>query len=480
MMTPTQSKAELLARLPPEPDEKALLPEIRRLAIASGRQLVVIDDDPTGVQTVHDVPIYLHWDHGVLEEALGDRGRPFFLLTNSRSMPGDQAARVNRDTARLLVEAARARGVQFVIASRSDSTLRGHYPAEVTALQEGLGRRCDGHLLIPAFFEGGRFTIGDTHYVAAPDAASDALLPASDTPYAQDRVFGYTTAFLPAWIEEKSSGAFHRAQVGSLSLDLIRRGGPQAVADRLQACRGGMPVVVNAAGYGDLAVVALGALMAEAAGKMLLYRTAASFVRVRGAMDHRPLLTAGEVLGRFAQAAGGGLVVVGSHVPGSSAQLEKLLQVPGTQGVELAAEHAIVGAEEAAAAGYAAGRRLEDVIRAGRVGVLHTSRKLVLGGSDAENLLIGHRVAHALAAAVQAVVTRPRFLVAKGGITSQVTAQHGLGAHKARAIGQILPGVPVWKLESGAGLKFPGVPYVVFPGNVGDPGSLAQVVTWLM
>ena len=102
------------------------------------------------------------------------------------------------------------------------------------------------------------------------------------------------------------------------------------------------------------------------------------------------------------------------------------------------------------------------------------------GSDDAANLEIGRRTFDALVGAVQAVSTCPRFIIAKGGITSHVVAQQGLGADSARAIGQILPGVPVWRLESGARLRFPGVPYIVFPGNVGGPDSLAVAVSQLM
>ena len=469
------SKAALLACLPPEPDEAALFPMIRRLVEQSGRKLVVIDDDPTGVQTVHDVALYLRWDERTLTKALRGDASLFFVLTNSRSLPVEQAVQVNRKTAQLLMRASARTGVPFVIASRSDSTLRGHYPAEVLALQEGMGERCDGHLIVPAFFEGGRLTIGDSHYVATPDASSDTLIPASDTPFAQDQVFGYSTAHLPAWVEEKSGGAFSKEQVVSLSLELIRMGGPQAVAKQLEQVRGGVPVVVNAAGYGDLAVVVLGVLQAEAAGRHFLYRTGASFVRLRGAVKPRLLLSATEMLDGSTHDRHGGLVVVGSYVPGSSAQLERLLALPGVQGVELPVEKGRLG-KGSRGSEAELGQALDDIIRAGRVGVLYTSRTQVTGCSAAENVQIGQHVADALVSSVRHVTACPAFVIAKGGITSQVIAQRGLGAQKAFALGQILPGVPVWRLERGPTLRFPGIPYIVFPGNVGGPNSLAEAV----
>jgi uncharacterized protein YgbK (DUF1537 family) len=40
--------------------------------------------------------------------------------------------------------------------------------------------------------------------------------------------------------------------------------------------------------------------------------------------------------------------------------------------------------------------------------------------------------------------------------------------------GQLLPGVPVW--VGGADARWPGVPLVVFPGNVGADDALVRAV----
>src|SRR5690349_19543625 len=273
--------SELLAGLPPEPSEASLFGEISRAVEESGRKLVVIDDDPTGTQTVHDVELLTTWNIPLLTEVLAKEPRLFYILTNSRSMSEGNAVELNREVARQLVAASQATNTEFVVTSRSDSTLRGHYPAEIDALVSELnstpGERFDGHLLVPAFFEGGRYTIGDTHYVAVPTPDAETLVPANETPFAQDRVFGYQTAYLPAWVEAKSNGHWKADQVVSIGLELIRQGGPAAIAARLKAVEGGRPVVINAVGYGDLAAVVLGLLQAEEAGKRFLYRTAASF-----------------------------------------------------------------------------------------------------------------------------------------------------------------------------------------------------------
>jgi uncharacterized protein YgbK (DUF1537 family) len=475
--------SQLLAHLPPEPTEASLFQAIQQAVAASKRKLVVIDDDPTGTQTVHDVELFTTWDLSALTAAFQARSRLFYLLTNSRSMPESAAMQRNYDTAEQLAAAALASGVDFVIASRSDSTLRGHYPAEIVALEDGLRAAghvaFDGHLLVPAFFEGGRYTINDTHYVATPDATSDTLLPAHETAFARDSVFGFRTAYLPDWIAEKSGGRWPAHSVTSISLELIRRGGPVAVAEKLQQVERGTPVIVNAAGYGDLAVVVLGLLQAEAAGKHFIYRTAASFVRLRGAVAPRPLLRTDEIVQAKQLGESGGIVIVGSYVPGSSQQLEALLQMPIVTGIELPVERVIGPAAEATAVVHEIGQQLEAAIKAGRVGVVYTSRKLIVGANHAESLQIGQKISNALIAALHEVVTQPRFIIAKGGITSHDIAQKGLGATRALVLGQLFPGVPVWRLESGPRSRFAGVPYVVFPGNVGVPDGLAQAVSVL-
>jgi uncharacterized protein YgbK (DUF1537 family) len=473
-----QTIHDLTAHLPSQAEEAALFPRIQQMLRDSKQRLVVIDDDPTGTQTVHDVELLLNWDEHLLSEALQHEQRLFYLLTNSRSMPEQEATTLNEFTARQLMLASRTAQADFVIASRSDSTLRGHYPAEIHALERGLGQPWDGHLVVPAFFEGGRYTINDTHYVATPTADADTLQPAHETPYARDSAFGYTTAYLPAWIEEKSKGYWRADQVISLDLSLIRNGGPEAVAAKLKAVTGGLPVVVNAAGYGDLATVVLGLLQAEASTKRFAYRTAASFVRLRGGVALRPLLSTQEIIGQQpkAQEASGGLVVVGSYVPASTKQLEALLTLPTVTGIELPVERIVQSEDEAHIVSASIGQHIDELLRQGRTSVVFTSRALVSGANGAEFLAIGRRISQALIAVIREITTPPRFIIAKGGITSHDVAQHGMGARRARVLGQLFPGVPVWRLESVTQSRFADIPYIVFPGNVGSPDSLKEAV----
>src|SRR5215471_13313755 len=177
----------LLASLPPEPNEASLFAEIQQEVAGSQRKLVVIDDDPTGTQTVYDIELFTTWDRQTLAGALQNESRLFYLLTNSRSMPESDAVQLNHQTAQQLAVVSEETKIGFVVVSRSDSTLRGHYPAEIQALESGLtssdGDSFDGHLVVPAFFDSGRYSINDTHYVATLTAPSDTYHPARQTPF---------------------------------------------------------------------------------------------------------------------------------------------------------------------------------------------------------------------------------------------------------------------------------------------------------
>lgn len=461
------SKDELFARLPP-PWPEDPLPAIRDGARAGREKIVVLDDDPTGTQTLHDVPVLTEWPVETLRAELGDPGPILYLLTNSRSLPLADAQAVNREIGRNLREAARGSDRRIVLMSRSDSTLRGHFPGETDALAEATGGGVHATLVIPAFFPGGRYTAGDVHYVAE----GDRLVPAGETEFARDEAFGYRASDLREWVAEKTRGSVPASAVASLDLDTIRRGGPAAVARRLGALGSGRVAVVNAVCERDLEVVARAALEVEGEGRRLLYRTAASFVPVRAGLAPRGLLAAGELpLGP-----GGGLILVGSHVPRSTAQLEALRRSRTAAAFELGVP-ALLDDRSRDAEIRAARDGAALALGRGEDAVVFTSRELRRGGDPEASLRIGRRVSESLVEIARTFPVRPRYLVAKGGITSHDIAARGLGARRVTVLGQAAAGVPVWKL--GPESRFPGLVYVVFPGNVGGPGTLAELVDFL-
>lgn len=463
---PSLSLEDTLAGLPAE-WPTSVLAEIRTRVDASGRTVVVLDDDPTGTQTVRNVPVLTRWsDDTLVAELSRDDSQLFYLLTNSRSLSRDDAGSLCRSIGHALLGASRAAQRDFAVVSRSDSTLRGHFPSEVDALVQGLAVEIDAWLVIPFFLEGGRYTIDDVHYVAE----DDLLVPAGATSFAQDESFGYQSSNLRDWIEERSKGRWKREDVAVVSLQDLRLGGPERVEERLLNLRKGSACVVNAASYRDMEVFVLGLLLAEAKGRRYLYRTAASFVPIRVGMDPGGFVTR-EALHEGAPADRGGLIIVGSHVSRTTRQLQHLLDQGDVVALEAQVPRLLDDGEGEI-------QRLADelsgLLAEGRDVVVSTSRALVSGSDPDASLAISQRVSQRLVQLVNAVSVRPRFVIAKGGITSSDIATGALGMRRPTVLGQILPGVPVWRADSPS--RYPGLCYVVFPGNVGDDEALAAAV----
>lgn len=456
---------EMLAGKPPAHSVLKSRADIREQLRNSKSKLVVVDDDPTGTQTVHGIRVYMDWSRETMSRALSRDDEVFYVSTNSRALPLDEMREMSREVGRNLKAAAAEHGVRVLIASRSDSTLRGHYPAEVDALLEGLGSGADGVIIAPALFEAGRYTIDDIHWVEQ----DGQMVMAGETEFARDPSFGYKNSNLKEWVEEKTGGRWKAADVISLPLEVLRSEGVAGALALLMKAEGGVPVVMNAACYEDIETAVLALTEAEKRGKKFAYRCAACFVKVRGGFLDRPLLTAKEL----GIDGGAGLVVVGSYVGKTSRQLDSLLKTGRCEALELDVGRVAEGKE-------AAGRevaRIADLadaaLKAGKTAAVYTSR-IVRRAEGKDFLDFGNRVMTALCDTVKSVRTRPAFVVAKGGITSVEIARAGMGVKEAFVPGQIAKGIPLWEL--GPETKWPGIHYVVFPGNVGDDDTLKEVV----
>ena len=466
--SPPLSKSAALAALPAEwPTD--LLGANAAAASAAGRTLVVLDDDPTGTQTVRNIAVVTTWDVATLTAELSAAPACFYVLTNSRSLTAVASRALHVELANNLRAASAATRRPIVVASRSDSTLRGHYPLETDTLAEILGP-FDATFLTPYFEAGGRYTLNDTHYVAE----GDRLVPAAETPFARDAVFGYRTSHLPSWVEEKTAGRTRASAVATITIDELRTGGPLVVAEKLRTLPRGSVCIVNAAVPRDIEVFAAATLAAEAAGSRFIYRTAAGFVAARiGQSPQHALLPPAAFSTPNSH---GGLTLVGSYVPKTSAQLSALLATAAVTPIELDVP-ALLDDTRRAPTLAATLAPLNTALAAGRDTVVFTSRELITGADPAASLAIGRRVSDALIHLVRQLAVAPRYLIAKGGITSSDTATLGLGVRRALVLGQALPGVPVWQL--GPEAKFPGLGYVVFPGNVGSDTALADLVARL-
>ncbi|XP_042417589.1 uncharacterized protein LOC122006232 isoform X1 [Zingiber officinale] len=471
---PIISKADIFKSLPPEWPTNPLCVTSLQCENTS-KVLVVLDDDPTGTQTVHDIEVMTEWKVDMLVEQFSKRPTCFFILTNSRSLTTEKAILLTKDICRN-VEAAAAivSGIDYTIVLRGDSTLRGHFPEEADAAVSVLGEM-DAWIICPFFLQGGRYTINDIHYVA--DA--DRLVPAGETEFAKDAAFGYSSSNLREWIEEKTKGRVAASNVSSVSINLLRKGGPAAVCELLCNLKKGSICIVNAASERDISVFAAGMIQAEVKGKRFLCRTAASFVSARIGIEAKPPIRPSDV--GITKVNTGGLIIVGSYVPKTTKQVEALVSkfADKLKCVEVSVENVSMKSFQERDEEINRVAEIASVsLKAGKDTLLVTSRQLVTGKSPEESLDINSKVSSSLVAIVQRVITRPRYILAKGGITSSDIATKALEAKRAMVIGQALPGIPVWQL--GPESRHPGVPYIVFPGNVGDNNALTDVVTnWI-
>lgn len=471
---------------PPAPDLSAA--DVRDAIQKSGAPrpiFVVLDDDPTGTQSVADLPVLTAWTGEDFAWAFAQDPDAIYVMTNSRSLSPADAEAVTRDVVSAANAAAAAdasldRPLAFV--SRSDSTLRGHFPLEPDTIADCVreaGGHVDGIVVVPAFPDAGRITVGGMHYAKV----GDEFVPAGDTEFARDKSFGYTSSRLADWVEEKTGGAIPASSVTTIDLAAIRTD-PAAVQAAVDSLDGGV-LAPDIATEEDLRALSLALIKAEAAGKSFIYRVGPPFVRARIGMDVPTPLTSEEVDASRAAASPsdarpqvpGGLVVVGSHVDLTTRQLAGLMEAGDVPRIEIDVPTVIDPATRDAHVADVAARAI-DALSAGTA-IVTTSRQLVSGADADSSLAISRDVSAAVVDVVQQVIAAviPRFVIAKGGITSSDVASKGLSIRHARVVGPMLPGiVSLWSPADGPAA---GVPYIVFAGNVGDETSLRAVVDTL-
>jgi len=477
-------------------------------------KIVVFDDDPTGSQTVHSCPLLLRWDAASLRQGLADPSPLLFLLVNTRDLAPEQArARLTslcRTLQPLLAEAVAAGTIErWLVVSRGDSTLRGHFPLESEVIDAELGPFA-ASFLVPAFLSGGRTTAAGVHLLHGE--------PVHRSAFAQDRLFGYGTSFLPAWVAEKTAGAIPAEAVQRIDRSELeaavaeREGfdgkGFQALVGRLADLTGNPWVVVDGERPAQLAAFAAAvdrvtdpAADPVAGGdapaastptasapthgpRRFLFQSAASLITALAALPPQPLDPAGLAALRRCGSDGQplpGLVLVGSHVSLADAQVQSLLAESACGGVDL---------EVAKVARVLAGplpdrllpslenawlERLQAVLARGQTPVLFTSRGELACSSPAERRALGEALAGLMARLAARLAPQLGYLISKGGITSQTLLADGLELAMLRLEGQLLPGLSLLR-PAGAGVPgaLAGLPLITFPGNLGDGQTLLE------
>ena len=458
-------------------DEEKMDDLLKKEIASNHKKLIVLDDDPTGVQTVHDISVFTDWEEDSIRQGFSEKNSLFYILTNSRGFTQEETIRVHHEIAAVVDKVAKELNREYIFLSRSDSTLRGHYPLETEILKENYEKntecRIDGEILCPFFPEGGRFTIDNVHYVKY----GDKLIPANETEFAKDRTFGYTAPTMPEYVEEKTGGKFRAEEVACISLEDIHHMAVDQITEQLCSVCDFRKIIVNAVSYADLKVFCVALYRAMARGKVFMFRTAAALVKVMGGISDQPLLTKKQMISE--ETGHGGVIVVGSHTDKTTRQLEALKTVPGIEFLELNA--ALVRNGEAFEKEVERCLAKEEAcIRAGRSICCYTSRVLITAdtGDKEDELRLSVKISDAVQSLVGRLGVTPRFVIAKGGITSSDVGKKALGVKRADVLGQIRPGIPVWK--TGEESRFPGIPYVIFPGNVGEDDTLKEAVEELL
>ena len=463
-------------------------------------KIVVLDDDPTGSQTVHSCPLLLQWDRATLLKGLAHPSPLLFVLANTRALAPEAAAVRVQEIARALKGAMAELDAftHWLIVSRGDSTLRGHFPGEVDGLEAELGP-FDATFLVPAFLQGGRTTVAGVHLLHGE--------PVHTSAFGRDGLFGYGTSFLPDWVAEKTAGRISADQVelvGVEELDGAPEAGPQqggfdqgsfqVLFQRLAGLEGNRCVAVDAERPQQLGALAAAVreLTAPSAAerwgrpRRFLSQSAASWIEALAQLPPQPLAPEGLVQLRRLDGRGAplpGLVLVGSHVPLADAQLEVLLAEPGCGGVEIAVAKLArvlegpVPLEMLASLEQAWLAQLEAVLAAGQTPVLFTSRGELACRSSAERRRLGLELAALMARLAAALAPQLGYLISKGGITTHTLLADGLGLARVELQGQLLPGLSLVLTPSKGVVA--GLPVLTFPGNLGDPETL-RAAWWLM
>ncbi len=461
------SKEKLFNSLPLPVNTGEIKKEIKNIINNNDSVIAVLDDDPTGIQTVHGINVYINMDKADIDCAVKNE-KIFYIQTNTRGMIDTDCERADRTLTEKLCIAAKKYNKQLHIISRGDSTLRGHYPLETDVIRrtfiEHQSRDFDGEIIAPCFFEGGRYTYNDIHYVAD----GDTLTPAGMTEFAKDTTFAYCSSDLKEYVKEKCGQDAHCV---SIPLEMLRSADIDGIEKILINCKNYTRVILNALCYEDIEVFVLALLKAQAKGKRFLYRTAAAFVRVFGGIDYKEPLTHND----FMAITGGGkkgIVTVGSHVKKTTLQLNKLLPHPACVPVELDANEMI---KDTYIEELSKKRDMTmEIYSGGKLPVVFTSRAVLSSENKMDSLKLSTTISNRFTEFIDMLDITPDFFIAKGGITSSDMATKACRITKAKVEGQALPGIPV--IKAGEDSRWPGLLYIIFPGNVGGESALYDAV----
>ena len=295
-------------------------------------KFVVIDDDPTGSQTVHDCLLLLKWDFSTLAKGFESKSNLFFILANTRSLSENDAKLTIEEICKNLkdVITSQAYEEEIIFISRGDSTLRGHNFLEPIAINSCLGP-FDATFHIPAFIEGKRLTINGSHFVDKT--------PISQTIFAKDKIFGYETSNVKNLLFQQSKSQINFEDIQNLLLsdiEMLNDEENNIVFKKLNNLKNNKHVIVDVENYSQLKKFSL-VIKKLIKQKKFLFRTAASFISSisEKSFSQSEIFFSNLRIRNKEKSFLPGLIIVGSYVELSTIQLNNLLEISNCNPVEL-------------------------------------------------------------------------------------------------------------------------------------------------
>ena len=236
-------------------------------------KFVVIDDDPTGSQTVHNCLLLLKWDYSTLVKGFESESNLFFILANTRSLEENNARLVIEEICKNLkfIIDSEKYEEEIIFISRGDSTLRGHNFLEPNAINICLGP-FDATFHIPAFIEAKRLTINGSHFVDQ--------IPVGQTIFAKDKIFGFETSNLKNLLFHKSKSQLNKDDIQNLflsDLNILKNEENNIVFKKIKNFKDNKHVILDVENYSQLKKFCL-TIKKLSKQKKFLFRTAASFI----------------------------------------------------------------------------------------------------------------------------------------------------------------------------------------------------------
>ncbi len=421
-------------------------------------KIVVLDDDPTGIQTVSDIDVLMNFDEDCFISMMNNPENLVYLSTNSRSLLPDETKELHQKIVLNLVSASRKTKREFIIISRGDSTLRGHYPLESEVIKTELkeaGYPLKGEILCP-YLDKIRKTEKDIHYVLQ----NGEWVPCALTEFAKDATFGYCSSDLKEFIKEKYGIVKNCV---SISADLLDGTHSSEILRCLNEAEIDSKIIVNAHSMAHLYAFTKAI---EPVKHLYQYRTAASFVKAFARLEEKEILDMKEV---SRDTINGGLILAGSHVSKTTEQIECLLDA------ELAEPLVLDVASDFETQIDDLAKQTDRLLSEGKNVLVMTSRQRIeFEGDSFEQLKRSRQISEKFVSLIPKLTVYPKFLISKGGITSYDVLKKGLKMSSARVLGQVYPNIPAVRLSEES--LYPDMSVVIFPGNVGDKETLKNLV----